>query len=89
VGSDHSPIILDSGEGNVAGGAHFDFEKLWFSDPDFKDKVLSNMVESFLLHEYSSALNMRQEVMANLRRFLRGYGANFRGGDLGGKKLAC
>jgi hypothetical protein len=42
--------------------------------------VLSNIVESFLSYEYSSALNMWQVVMANHRIFLRGYGANFRGG---------
>jgi hypothetical protein len=44
--------------------------------------VLSNIVESFLSYEYSSALNMWQVVMANLRIFLRGYGANFRGGGV-------
>jgi hypothetical protein len=38
------------------------------------------MAESFLTHEYTLALNMWQVVMTNLRRFLRGYGANFRGG---------
>jgi hypothetical protein len=48
--------------------------------------VLSNIVESFLSYEYSSALNMWQVVMANLRIFLRGYGANFRGGGVSEEK---
>jgi hypothetical protein len=46
------------------------------------------MAESFLTHEYTLALNMWQVVMTNLRRFLRGYGANFRGegGVIGGER---
>jgi hypothetical protein len=49
VGSDHSPIILNSGEGSVVGESQLHFEKQWFLDPDFKDKVLSNIAESFCL----------------------------------------
>ena len=35
VGSDHSPLLLDTGENNTPTSRLFRFEKLWFSHPEF------------------------------------------------------
>jgi hypothetical protein len=46
--------------------------------PEFKVVVFCNTAEIFFFHKYRSDLDMWQIVMAQLRRFLRGYGANIR-----------
>jgi hypothetical protein len=47
--------------------------------PKFKVVVFCNIVGIFLFHKCRSALDMWQIVMAQLRKFLRGYGSNIRG----------
>jgi hypothetical protein len=49
--------------------------------PDLKDKVFYNIAENFLSHKFSSALDIWHVVMTQLRKFLRGYGANKREGQ--------
>jgi hypothetical protein len=46
--------------------------------PEFKVVVFCNIAEIFFFHKYRSDLDMWQIVTAQLRRFLRGYGANIR-----------
>jgi hypothetical protein len=40
VGSDHTPIVWDSGCGQIPKKSGFKFEKWWLSRPDFKDLVI-------------------------------------------------
>jgi hypothetical protein len=47
IGSDHAPIMLDFGEGEVVRRKLFYFEKQWLLDPDFKEKVFNNIDENF------------------------------------------
>jgi hypothetical protein len=79
VGSDHAPIMLNTGEENVVRGAHFHFEKQWLPLPNFKEEVFMKMAESMLAHRDNCALDMWQWMMAHLRNFLRGYEANIKG----------
>jgi hypothetical protein len=72
--------LLKSGEGDKVRSSYFHFEKQWFLEEDFKEVVYSNLVETFLSHTYKGALDMWQLMMGGLRKFLRGYGANIRGG---------
>lgn len=39
VGSDHSPLVLDSGEKNRTNPRRFYFENRWFCQEDFRDLV--------------------------------------------------
>jgi hypothetical protein len=75
--------LLKSGEGDKVRSSYFHFEKQWFLEEDFKEVVYSNLVETFLSHTYKGALDMWQLMMGGLRKFLRGYGANIRGGGRG------
>jgi hypothetical protein len=79
VGSDHAPIMLDSGEDRKIRRSHFHFEKQWLMEPDFKEVVINKIADIFLSHKYRSALDMWHMVMTQLRKFLKGYGANLRG----------
>jgi hypothetical protein len=79
IGFDHAPIVLDTGEGNVVKGSHFHFEKKWFLIPYFKEDIFRNMAETFLSQKDKCALDVWQWVMAQLTKFLRGYGDNIRG----------
>jgi hypothetical protein len=80
IRSDHAPIRLDTGEEEVLRGAHFHFEKQWFLIPSFKVEVIMNMAETTLGQRFDSTLDLWQVMMAKLRKILRGYGANLRGG---------
>jgi hypothetical protein len=40
IGSYHTPIVWDSGIGNLPKRSSFKFEKWWLSRPDFKDIVI-------------------------------------------------
>ena len=39
IGSDHTPLILDTGARRVTSPKPFRFEKWWLDQPDFKDLV--------------------------------------------------
>lgn len=39
MGSDHVPILLDSGEHGAPRPKYFHFENHWFSLPDFKEMI--------------------------------------------------
>jgi hypothetical protein len=73
--------LLKSGEGDKVRSSYFHFEKQWFLEEDFKEVVYNNLAETFLSHTYKGALDMWQLMMGHLRKFLRGYQANIRGGQ--------
>jgi hypothetical protein len=79
IRSDHSPILLKTEDDATIKGAHFQFEREWLLIPTFKEVVYKNMAEIFLSNNFNNALDMRQVVMANLIKFLRGYEASVRG----------
>jgi hypothetical protein len=39
IGSDHTPLILDSGEGLLRRSNHFFFETSWLAMPEFKEML--------------------------------------------------
>jgi hypothetical protein len=86
VGSDHAPIVLSTTAEKEVRGAHFYFEKQWLLLPGFKDEVYMKMVEAMLAQTNKCALDMWQRMLAQLRKFLRGFGANIRGNKEGGRR---
>jgi hypothetical protein len=70
---------VDTGEEQVVRGSHFHFEKQWFLVSSFKGDVNGNMAEIVLSQRFESTMDLWHVMMANLRRFLKGYGANLRG----------
>jgi hypothetical protein len=79
IGSDHAPILVDTGEEEIMRGPHFHFEKQWFLVPTFKVDVIGNMAETVLSQRFENTMDLWHVMMANLRRFLKGYGANLSG----------
>jgi hypothetical protein len=74
VGSDHSPINLDSGEQGEPRPKYFFFEKQWLLVPGLHDIVKEKWDESVarrLIHSYS--LNNWHGRLCFLRRALRGW----------------
>jgi mannosylglycoprotein endo-beta-mannosidase len=80
IGSDHNPILLDTGVNFVRKRPQFFFEKQWNKLEGFNDLVKEKWLE-FKVKSPPGAysLNVWQGMIANLRRFLRGWGANVRG----------
>jgi hypothetical protein len=48
IGSDHTPLILDSGEGLLRRSNHFFFETSWLALPEFKE-VLQGIWSKLLI----------------------------------------
>jgi hypothetical protein len=48
LGSDHAPLVLDSGSESPSRTNRFFFETSWFEVPGFKDMVASKWLENAL-----------------------------------------
>jgi hypothetical protein len=72
-------MMYATGHIHCGGKKNNSAEKQWMLIPKFKVVVFCNIVGIFLFHKCRSALDMWQIVMAQLRKFLRGYGSNIRG----------
>jgi hypothetical protein len=77
IGSDHTPLILDSGEGLLRRSNRFFFATSWLALPEFKE-VLQGIWIKLLI-----APGRRQDTIdswhirsARLRQYLKGWGAN-------------
>ena len=77
VGSDHSPLLLSSGEELKKRSPRFFFEKACLERPDFVEMVTHKW------HELESqggpfrdSIDAWQHVSSGLRQFLKGWGAN-------------
>jgi hypothetical protein len=77
IGSDHNPLLLDSGEAVRCPPPRFFFQTWWFSVHGFGELVLSKL-NHFLLDfgPHRDCIDLWQCVARNLRQFLKGWGAN-------------
>ena len=76
--SDHSPLILDTMEGQETGGREFRFEKSWLQCDDFLarvEKVWKKRVNG------KNSLDRLQKKLKNVRNDLKGWGVHLRGED--------
>jgi hypothetical protein len=80
VGSDHSPLLLNSGENKIAKSRYFFFEKQWTQEMGFGEMIKEKW-GAFKLKCPDNAyyLDVWHGGIANLGKFLRGWGANIRG----------
>jgi hypothetical protein len=73
VGSDHTPIIWDSGCNQVPKKSGFKFEKWWLSRPDFKDLVIKAWS---LGRDNKTAIDNWHDKCKYFRKLARGWSAN-------------
>lgn len=73
VGSDHCPLVLDTGEGVPNKSIILRFEKAWLKVAGFKELVIAKWLEQAWLQ---NTLDDWQGRVRFLRQFLRGWGAN-------------
>ncbi|KAK1614885.1 hypothetical protein QYE76_020402 [Lolium multiflorum] len=77
IGSDHAPLILDSGEDARRRAPRFYFEKGWLQRADFGELVTTkwHSLEG-LGGPFFDPIDAWQHVSGGLRQFLKGWGAN-------------
>jgi hypothetical protein len=77
IGSDHTPLLLCSGDDTVSRPSRFMFQTWWFEVPDFLGTVRGKL-EGFLanLGPQRGSVDAWLSVARSLRQFLRGWGAN-------------
>jgi hypothetical protein len=77
VGSDHWPILLDTGEKTSCKQKFFYFEKQWLLEGDFIDKFESNwkLVRSIFADQRYS-LDVWNGCLSMSKQFLKGWAAN-------------
>jgi mannosylglycoprotein endo-beta-mannosidase len=73
IGSDHTPIVWDSGIGNPPKKSSFKFEKWWLSRPNFKDIVIKAWSVS---RRGMSSLEWWQAKVRYFRKLVKGWSAN-------------
>ena len=77
VGSDHSPLLLSSGEELKKRSPRFFFEKAWLERPDFVEMVTHKWRElESRGGPFCESIDAWQHVSSRLRQFLKGWGAN-------------
>jgi hypothetical protein len=74
IGSDHAPIVWDSGETRPPKKGSFKFEKWCLVIPEFKDIVLKAWS---LDGDFPSVLDKWQAKVRYLRKLAKGWSANF------------
>lgn len=72
IGSDHTPLILDTGGTQRMRERYFRFEPAWVVTPGFKELVCSKMPE----RDDSYILEFWHKKLVGLRVFLRGWSRN-------------
>jgi exonuclease III len=77
IGSDHNPLLLDSGEGGRLRTARFFFQTWWFRVAGFDDLVRGK-IEGYVLERgpHRCSIEQWQCISRCLRQFLKGWGAN-------------
>lgn len=74
IGSDHTPLILDSGENGASRTRYFFFEEKWTQTEGFEEMVRNKWIEfqqSFSPNSYS--LNRWHGCLQSMRQYLRGW----------------
>ena len=77
IGSDHNPLLLDSGEQGLPRTTRFFFQTWWFKVSGFESLVKGKILG--LLSEggpHRGSIEQWQFVSRGIRQFLRGWGAN-------------
>jgi exonuclease III len=77
IGSDHNPLLLDSGEVTVRRPPRFFFQTWWFRVAGFGE-LISGKLHRYLheLGPHWDSIDGWQCIARNLRQFLKGWGAN-------------
>jgi hypothetical protein len=77
IGSDHAPLILDSGEGSLCRSSRFFFETSWLSLPGFVE-MINNLWVKLLASpgRRRDVIDCWQIQSGGLRQYLKGWGAN-------------
>jgi hypothetical protein len=71
--SDHTPLVIDTGQPNLIPPKLFRFEKWWLSRPDFPDLVLAVWTAPC---PYNTALDIWQFKLRQLRKKSKGWSIN-------------
>lgn len=80
VGSDHCPLILNSGEIGMARPSHFSFNEQWLFQEGFGDMVQIKWKwfrDAHLISDYS--LDIWHGCLLKLRQFLKGWNLRWKG----------
>jgi hypothetical protein len=81
--SDHNPIILDTMEGREKQAREFRFEKRWLKEEDFITRVARIWSQPVRAKD---SLAFFQQKLKNVKKVLKGWGANIIGRDAKKKK---
>jgi hypothetical protein len=81
--SDHNPLILDTMEARANINRDFRFEKRWVKEEDFLDRVRRSWAQCVVAN---NSLDRLQKKLKNVKKSLKGWGANLRGTDIKKKK---
>jgi hypothetical protein len=81
--SDHNPIILDTMEGSEKQIKEFRFDKRWLKEESFLPKVARVWAQPIRARDNLSLFLLK---LKNLKKTLKGWGANIRGRDIKRKK---
>ena len=74
AGSDHTPLLLDSGtHAHMGNKAHFSFELAWLRQDGFYDMVAA---EWNAVNKGASPIEVWQNKIRHLRKFLKGWAKN-------------
>lgn len=74
IGSDHSPILLNSGENGDSRPRYFFFEDHWFQKSDFLETVRNKWLELHHINkEEAYSVNVWHTCLQGLRKYLRGW----------------
>jgi hypothetical protein len=80
VGSDHCPIVLDSGENNPNKSHYFFFENNWLLQQDFRALISQKWTDlKDRRPEGSYSMDGWHGSLVSIRRFLRGWNRQKRG----------
>ena len=76
LGSDHTPLIMDTGEGSLIRSNRFFFETGWFELPDFCDLVLATWAKLASRFNGRDVIDWWTSMSGGLRQVLRGWSRN-------------
>lgn len=73
IGSDHAPILVDTGKHAAKKEYIFIFEMAWLTQEGFKEKMIQKWPE----RKEQNILDYWKKFIIDLRKFCRGWGRNF------------
>jgi exonuclease III len=77
LGSDHTPLVLDTGSSTPRRSSRFFFETNWFDIPCFVELVSARWLDHAAgIHRCRGPIDWWHRQSTKLRQFLKGWGAN-------------